>query len=326
MIHRPEIQQALGRFSERLRSYQLAIVARRPGLLKEGYALIQDFEILSGHLYRVRAKLPPSDPLRLRLEDFMANAAQELVALEKPNKGQHTYRRWVNDYRRIWKENLNLFLFTAFVFLASIFVAWQTTVQDPQYVAAFVPQQMIEQIIEKTKWFEELQKNPLLGGYMIAQNNIQVSILAFALGGLCGIGGLYILVFNGLMFGALMGFCYVNNFDQELTQFVVGHGPLELTIIVASAFAGFMFGRVFYMRPYRLFRVRMGQAAREAGVLLSGILPWLCLAAFIEAFVSPWPGIALGTKLGIGALAAFFFWLWTLWPADRALQARRAPK
>jgi hypothetical protein len=69
------------------------------------------------------------------------------------------------------------------------------------------------------------------------------------------------------------------------------------------------------MRPYSLFRLRMAVAAGEAGILLSGILPWLCLAACIEVFVSPWPQFSFEMKMLVGIGAALWFWAWTLWPA-----------
>ena len=326
MLNRSEIQEAQGRFAETFRRVQSAIADKKrssPDLLGQSFQLIREFEILSGHLYRTRSELPAEDSFRRRLEDFVGNASQELVALQKPGKTERGYRLWVGNYRRIWRENFELFVFTLLIFLATIGISWHVTVQDPHYVAAFVPQAMIEDVLDKQKWFEQVTKNPILAGVQIAVNNIRVSLGAFVLGGLFGVGGLYILIYNGLMFGSLMAFCYVNQFNEELTQFVVGHGPLELTIIVAAAFAGFIFGRVFFMRPYALLGKRLGQAARDAGTLLSGILPWLCLAAFIESFVSPWPGISLEIKVAIGVCAAVAFWAWTLWPLGAKVEMDR---
>jgi uncharacterized membrane protein SpoIIM required for sporulation len=202
-------------------------------------------------------------------------------------------------------------------------VGWKIGSTDHAYAAVLIPQALMEQILDQQKWFAEIQKAPWLYGLGIAKNNIGVAIHCFTLAALAGLGGVYILVLNGLLFGAVFGFCRSNHFDQALLNFVVGHGVLELTIIVAAAFSGFLFGRVFYMRPYRLFHLRMVTAASDAGVLLLGLLPWLLVAAVVEVFVSPWSFLDMPAKIFLGCLAAAAFWLWTWWPLPQARSESR---
>ena len=182
---------------------------------------------------------------------------------------------------------------------------------------------MIEDVLEGHKWFESIQPTPLMDGIGIAVNNIRVSINCFIMGSLLGLGGLVLLSYNGIILGAVMGFCFANSFDEELMRFITGHGVLEMSIIIASAFASFLFGRVFYMRPRALFRHRMAMAASDAGVVLTGILPWLTLAACIEVFVSPWPQYSMASRITVGLGVAALFWAWTLWP-EKALRTRRS--
>jgi uncharacterized membrane protein SpoIIM required for sporulation len=114
------------------------------------------------------------------------------------------------------------------------------------------------------------------------------------------------------MLGSLFAFCSLNNFHEALLNFVIGHGALELTIIIASAFASFLIGRVFYMRPYRLFKVRMAAAVKDAKYVVLGILPWLIVAACVEVFISPWPQFGFAFRFGLSLTLTLLFWFWTL--------------
>jgi uncharacterized membrane protein SpoIIM required for sporulation len=315
---RSDIQNAQARCAAQWEAYRSARGRLHDDPFRISFELIRDYEVLCGYLYRVRAELPASDPFRSRLEDFVSDLSQELARSQEEKSGPSGYQAWIQRYRSLWSENLSLFLFTFFAFVASMFVGWQVTYTRPDYIAAFVSQPMIESILEKHRWFENIQSSPLLDGVLIASNNIRVSILTFILGACFGIGGFGILVFNGAMVGALMAFCAVNHFDEELTRFIVGHGPLELSIIIASAFSSFLFGRVFYLRPYSHFRKRLGLAASDAGVVLSGILPWLLLAACLEVFVSPWGYLSFQEKMILGVVCAVLFWAWTFYPSARA--------
>ena len=95
------------------------------------------------------------------------------------------------------------------------------------------------------KWFDFLKDIPALGAALIAYNNISVCINAMIGGVMLGLGGIIILVFNGFYFGAVLGYAGQYGFDESLLNFVVTHGPLELSLIVASCFCGMMIGKAF---------------------------------------------------------------------------------
>lgn len=280
-------------------------------LFAQSLLVVQRYEVLSSSLYAVRSVLPERDPFRQRLEETVSDFGLRLGLLQ-PEKTETV--PFSERYRRAWREHVSLFVFTAVFFLASVVVGWQVAMTDPTSVSLFVSQATLEQVLDKNRWFDSLQQNQILGGLQIAINNIKVSIYACALGAMAAVGGLWVLATNGLMLGGLMGFCYRNDFQKELLGFIVGHGPLELTIIVCSGFTGLLIGRVFYLRPLRLFSERIRLAAADAGVILAGVLPWLVLAAIVEAGISPWPFLSDRFKLQLGATIALAFWLFTLWP------------
>jgi len=283
--------------------------------------LIQ-FELMAKSLYRLRAADDQS-ALRRDTEDLVAGAARDLLGFQAEQQRTAPSDHWIYRYRQVWRDNLSLFLYTLAMFVVAAIVGWHIGSGDYAYASLFMPQPLIEQILDHHKWFEHIQQAPIMHGFAIAANNIRVAIYCFVLGALGGLGGVYILVFNGLFFGVIIGFCQRHGFHEALLEFVVSHGVLELTLIVAAAFSGFIFGRVFYMRPYRLFKIRMAAAARDAATLLLGLLPCLGAAACLEVFVSPWPFIAYQSKMLIGLAAAGAFWLWTFWPLPQACKDSR---
>ena len=282
--------------------------------IEAAFGAIEDYERLAGEVYRLRSQRESGRDVAAleHAEEILSNAAQDLVGFSDIGlSSESAYVTFLRQYRLAWRRHTEIFVFVAFLLLASCFLGWNLGVNEPDYVTLLASQDLIEMIQDHEAWFEKLEKNPLMGAYGIAVNNIKVSILGFLGGAVFGLGGIYVLILNGLLFGAILGYCATRNFDDALLTFVASHGPLELTLIAASCFAGLLIGRAFYQLPLSRLRERLGEAATEAGILALGIIPWLILAAFFEGFVSPSRGIPFAVKAGFGLLISLTFWAWT---------------
>ncbi len=298
--------------------------------LDVAFEAIESYERLSSEVYRLRS-ISGADvqSARAAAEDLLDTSAHELVNLTGSNsKSDSAYTLFISEYRQIWRRHFGLFFFATCFFLAMVLVGWNVGVHQPDYLSLILPQQFLEQIHDNNAWFRKLNENPWSGGLSIALNNIKVALTGFLFGALLGFGGLFILGLNGFYFGGVLGYCRTHQFDLPLLNFVASHGPLELTIIIASCFAGLLIGRVFYLRPRRLFASRMREAAREAGVLALGIIPWLMLAAIFEAGISPREHISVTWKIAAGIAIALGFWTWSLlelapFAVDQKLKKRK---
>ena len=69
----------------------------------------------------------------------------------------------------------------------------------------------------------------------ILSNNIAVSLLAFCVGVLFGLGTFYIIAMNGLMLGGIFAFTHQHGLADELFRFVIAHGVVELSVICLPA-------------------------------------------------------------------------------------------
>ena len=122
-------------------------------------------------------------------------------------------------------------------------------------------------------------------GYYI-MHNIAIAFQTFASGLLFGLGSAFFLVFNGLMIGAVAGHLTQIGFGQTFWSFVIGHGAFELTAIALSGAAGLQLGWAL-IAPGRLPRAEaLRLAARKSVLLICGVMLFLLIAAFIEAYWS----------------------------------------
>ncbi len=143
-------------------------------------------------------------------------------------------------------------------------------------------------------------------------NNIGVALRTFAGGLLFGIGSGFILLFNGVMIGAVAAHLSFEGFHESFWSFVIGHGALELPAIVLAGVAGARMG-LNLLFPGQLSRLAaLRQSAHKAVRLLYGVMVMLLLAAGLEAFwsASPVPVVVkyiVGGALWLGVVAYFVF-------------------
>jgi uncharacterized membrane protein SpoIIM required for sporulation len=139
----------------------------------------------------------------------------------------------------------------------------------------------------------------MFGFYIM--NNIGIAFQTFASGLLLGLGSLFYLLFNGLMIGAVAGHLTQIGYGQTFWSFVIGHGAFELTAIALAGAAGLKLGWAL-LAPGRLSRGEALRLAAARGVrLVSGVILFLLLAAFIEAYWSSMTLASANLKYLVGA-------------------------
>lgn len=155
----------------------------------------------------------------------------------------------------------------------------------------------------------------MMFGHYIA-NNIGIGFRTFAGGMLLGLGSVLLLLFNGVVLGAVAGHLTRLGYQETFWPFVSGHGAFELTAIAICGAAGLILGHAL-IAPGRQARLEaLKGRAREALPLVMGAAFMLLIAALIEAF---WSSSALdgGIKYAVAAL------LWLLVLLYLGLAGRR---
>lgn len=144
----------------------------------------------------------------------------------------------------------------------------------------------------------------MMFGYYV-MHNIGIAFQTFAAGLLFGLGSVFFLFFNGLMIGAIAGHLTEIGYGQTFWSFVIGHGAFELSAIALAGAAGLQLGWAL-IAPGALTRGEaLRLAAHKSVQMICGVMLFLLIAAFIEAYwssatnVAPWIKYLAGAALWI---------------------------
>src|SRR5205085_7602391 len=205
-----------------------------------------------------------------------------------PRAGRFFTHDFPQTFRRTWRYTATAFA----VFIIFTAVAFFGTRHDPDFsefagISPFFREVVIN---HRTHWWEDLNEANQIGSSQIFTNNIRVTFYAFALGAIFGLGTLYVIAFNGAMFGAILALTYRAGFGNDLLLgFVISHGVIELSCIFIAGGAGLLIGTALSM-PGNLTRAdALKSRGIEAVRLIVGCIPLLVVAGLIEGFISPAP-------------------------------------
>ncbi|MGB5517211.1 MAG: stage II sporulation protein M, partial [Gammaproteobacteria bacterium] len=209
------------------------------------------------------------------------------------------------------RQMANLLLSTIALFISSILCGWLLIRAYPDLTPLFASAEMINRVQAGELWTDGLlniMPSSLLS-LSLMTNNITVSIFAFSLGAFYGLGTLYIISLNGLMLGGVFAFTGQHGLDDELFEFVIAHGVVELSVICIAGAMGLKLGEAL-LRPGSMTRQQaFRKATTDAGKVLLVALPFLVLAGLIEGYISPDPQFSLSFRIAVGGISGTLFWL-----------------
>lgn len=229
--------------------------------------------------------------------------AHSTVYRAEPFSAKQFRRFFTHDIPRTFRETWRFTVVASLLFyLPAILIGIAVNI-NPTFAEQILPagaQGIIAQIEDGYKWFEFESYSATSA--LITTNNIGVSIRAFAGGMLAGFFTIYVLIFNGILLGGILGLAIYHDFFA-LLHFVIGHGVIELSMICVAGGAGLVLGwAILHPRPYSRSQA-IALAGRKALIMLITCALWLVVAGLIEGFISPRPDIPPYIKyiVGIGS-------------------------
>ncbi len=248
-----------------------------------------------GQLYRrvasdlAIARAETRDPKIINYLNSLAIRAHGKIYRAEGNGINIIWKFFAQDFpqtfRKTWKFTAIAFAIFAIFSVGSFILAYN----DLNFADSLGLETLRYDVQSGHRWWLRLNDANQTGASQILTNNIMVTFYAFAWGAFLGIGSIYVLAFNGLLNGAVLGVCYNIDpaFGNDLVTFMVGHGVIELSCIFIAGGAGMSIGYALW-NPKDLSRSdALKKAGLEAVKLVFGCACLLVIAGIIEGFLSP---------------------------------------
>lgn len=164
------------------------------------------------------------------------------------------------------------------------------------------PRERVEKIEKEEERIANVEDAALFGAQLYT-HNIRVSFLAFSLGALSLIGGVWILFYNGLILGAVAATYLLDGVTVFFLAWVGPHGALELPAIVLAGAAGLVAGRALLL-PGELSRgASMRRAFPVVWRMMVAVMLILVIAGLIEGSFSQFSAKTVPYALKIAVAA-----------------------
>lgn len=248
----------------------------------------------------------PSDGVTTYLNDLVARA-HPIVYRQRSTSLRRIGRFIRYGFPAAYRDAGRYTMLAFSVFAMSAVVSGLLVLLDPSLADTFLPGQaqgLRAVMAQHHLWMQDNTRNHPVAADMIMLNNIQVAILAFALGLLFGVPTLLVMMENGINLGVVAAMVHQFGLSEELWSFIVPHGVIELSVIFMAGGAGMMIGDSI-LRPGPLRRRdALVRATRHAAHILVGGACLLVIAGTIEGFFSPsdapdWTKYLVGATSGI---------------------------
>lgn len=285
---------------------------------------IQELALLyrqaASDLSRVRED-PTGTQLAIYLNQLLGRA-HNLIYMARRAGPRGILRFYSAEYPLIFRRMFGNVAAAFTVFAAGALAGLLLSLANPGFPRYLLGPQMLDTIARHQMWTQSIVTVKPLASSAILTNNLFVSFFTFALGITAGVGTLWMLVLNGLLFGVVNAACWNEGMLLPLWSFVVPHGVLELPAIFIAGGAGLEIARGMLFPGVLTRRASIEQAGARGARLVLGAIPLLLVAGTVEGFVSP-SNIPAALKFALGGALALLLTLYLCGKGAAGAASRR---
>lgn len=246
------------------------------------------------------------------LNSLVINAHGKIYRAE--SNGAALFARFVtHEFPKAVRNTFGFSLLAFSAFLLCAVASYLLCFYDPNFVNLLGIDQIRASAESNHQWWLSLNESNQIGATEILTNNIRVGLYAFAMGIFFGVGTLYVVSYNGIFIGGVLGVCFQTNpaFGTELVNFMFAHGVLELTCIFIEGGAGMAIGYSL-INPGELSRTQaLKKTGMQAARIMLGSIIVTIIAGIIEGFISP-SSLPAAVKISIGVLSGVLFFAYLI--------------
>lgn len=228
----------------------------------------------------------PEEEVTFYLNELVAKAHNLLYRDTVTSKSQfrHFFSR---TFIKLLTEQRNFVLLAMILFLIGGVGGFLSVLSDPLNLYTILPAQITESVDPEFLGASDGMSGSSFMSASIMTNNIQVAFLAFAGGLSFGLITVYVLIYNGIIVGALAALFWHSNMTYEFWAYILPHGMIELTAIFIAGGAGLLMGyKLFVPGSYKRSYQLKVQAIRSVQLLI-GTIPLFIIAGIIEGYITP---------------------------------------
>jgi uncharacterized membrane protein SpoIIM required for sporulation len=175
----------------------------------------------------------------------------------------------------------------------------------PQAFFSESPKARVERLESGEERIDSLEKATEFGAFLFT-HNIQVSFLAFSLGAVTIVGGVWILFSNGVLLGAVAATYLLDGVHVFFLAWVGPHGALEIPAILFGGAAGLRLGHALLLPGPLSTGASVRRAFPSVWRMLLFTALVLVVAGLIEGSFSQFTGKTIPYALKIAAAAILF--------------------
>jgi uncharacterized membrane protein SpoIIM required for sporulation len=262
---------------------------------------------------------------RQRLEGLLARAHAVSSTVER----RPPFDPWgwaLRGLPRAFQRHLPAFWLALAATALGAFTGAGLLAQDPANRPWLMPYEHLRQEPHERVAREEAQLRPAAAGReatfasFLMTHNIQVSLLAFALGVTLGLGSLLLMFTNGVLLGAVCWDYLLDGQGAFLAGWLLPHGSVEIPAMLLAAQAGLVMGAALVGREAGpSVAVRMRAVGRDILLLLWGVTLLLVWAGLLESFLSQThePRLPYSVKAAFGGLQLLLLALFLFIPRGK---------
>jgi uncharacterized membrane protein SpoIIM required for sporulation len=259
--------------------------------------------------------------LRQYLERLVGRAYAELYYAAPRRSDLWQPRRWLRIFTAFpesFRRQSRYFALAVMITVLGGALGGLAVRYDPAAVDVLLPADYLRNPGQRVHQEEQGKSEPLKSTQVEAafsaqliRHNIQVSLLAAALGVTFGIGTALLLFENGVMLGAVVVRYTQQGFGLFMTAWLLPHGVFEIPSMLIAGQAGFYLARLLLHRKEDR---DVRQSMREWLVLVAGMAMMLVWAGIMEAFFSQHhqPVLPYGFKVAVAAAELVLLTLYLL--------------
>jgi uncharacterized membrane protein SpoIIM required for sporulation len=253
----------------------------------------------------------PGQPAVEFLEQLVARARN--LVYDAPTRRGSIIRFFARDYWRLVAERPVLLLIAFTLTFAPAVLAATWANDDPAAASGVLPADFRPPTQPGHKWKQMTPSQQAAFTTAVFTNNIRVTLLAFAGGVTLGLLTALMLVFNGVLLGAVGGLMVAAGNAWGFVELVTAHGVLELSCILVGGVAGLRLGWAI-VEPGRRSRTDAAvREARRAVALALGTAPWLVVAGIVEGNRARLANAGDGVVVAVGLFFGLLFWTLVVW-------------